>query len=114
MRDQREASSTRVARIPANVASTVALPSAPSMTVALELDLFAGPNREALAHRRPHAQLGKAVAARHGPQATHSRYSGTSQTAPSGGSVRVAENGCSCHGTASASTPPRFPTPLPP
>src|SRR5579884_1116482 len=41
-------------------------------------------------------------------------YSGTSQTAPSGGSVRVAENGCSCHGTASASTPPRLPTPLPP
>jgi len=42
------------------------------------------------------------------------RYSGTSQTAPSGGNVSVAENGCSCHGTASASTPPRLPTPLPP
>src|SRR5207245_6215682 len=41
-------------------------------------------------------------------------YSGTSQTAPRGGSVSCAENGCSCHGTASASTPPRLPTPLPP
>jgi hypothetical protein len=42
------------------------------------------------------------------------RYSGASQTAPSGGSVNVEENGCSCHGSASASTPPRLPTPLPP
>jgi len=42
------------------------------------------------------------------------RYSGASQTAPSGGNVSVAENGCSCQGTPSASTPPRLPTPLPP
>src|SRR5207248_6436472 len=40
--------------------------------------------------------------------------SGTNQTAPSGGSVTGAENGWSCHGTASASTEPRFPTPEPP
>lgn len=45
---------------------------------------------------------------------TRPGYSGASQTAPSGGSVSVAENGCSCQGTASASTPPRLPTPLPP
>src|SRR5207244_11460988 len=41
-------------------------------------------------------------------------YSGTSQTTPSGGSVRSAEKGWSCHGTASASTPPMLPTPEPP
>ena len=41
-------------------------------------------------------------------------YSGTSQTAASGGSVRSAENGWSCQGIASASTPPRLPTPEPP
>src|SRR4051812_39237520 len=41
-------------------------------------------------------------------------YSGMSQTAPSGGSVSVAENGWSWHGTGSASTPPRVPTPDPP
>ena len=55
-----------------------------------------------------------ATLSRHGTQPTHSGYSGTSQTAPSGGRVSVAENGCSCQGTASASTPPRLPTPLPP
>ena len=41
-------------------------------------------------------------------------YSGTNHTAPSGGSVTSAENGWSCQGTASASTPPRLPTPEPP
>ena len=41
-------------------------------------------------------------------------YSGTNQTAPSGGSVTSAENGWSCQGIASASTPPRLPTPEPP
>ena len=40
--------------------------------------------------------------------------SGTSQTTPSGGSVTSAENGCSCHGTGSDSTPPRLPTSDPP
>ena len=40
--------------------------------------------------------------------------SGTSQTTPSGGSVTGAENGWSCHGTASDSTPPRLPTSEPP
>ena len=39
---------------------------------------------------------------------------GTSHTTPSGGSVTSAEHGWSCHGTASASTAPRLPTPLPP
>ena len=38
-------------------------------------------------------------------------YSGTSQTAPSGGRLSSAEYGWSCHPTASASTPPRLPTP---
>jgi REP element-mobilizing transposase RayT len=40
--------------------------------------------------------------------------SGTSQTTPSGGSVTGAENGWSCQGTASDSTPPRLPTSEPP
>jgi REP-associated tyrosine transposase len=40
--------------------------------------------------------------------------SGTSHTTPSGGRVTWAENGCSCHGVASDSTPPRLPTSEPP
>jgi hypothetical protein len=39
---------------------------------------------------------------------------GTSQTTPRGGSVTSAENGCSCHGCASATTPPTFPAFEPP
>lgn len=41
-------------------------------------------------------------------------YSGRSQTTPSGGSVTSADCGWSCHGRPSATTAPRFPTPLPP
>src|SRR5581483_5057203 len=48
------------------------------------------------------------------PSAGAGAYSGTSQTAPRGGSVSDAEKGWSCQPTGSASTPPRFPTPDPP
>ena len=41
-------------------------------------------------------------------------FSGTSQRTLSGGRVTSAENGCSCHGRASHSTPPRLPTSEPP
>ncbi len=37
-----------------------------------------------------------------------------SQTVPSGGTRRVAEAGCPCHGSPAASMPPKLPTPLPP
>ena len=40
--------------------------------------------------------------------------SGTSQIAPSGGSVISAENAWLCHGIGSASTPPRLPVSVPP
>ena len=39
-------------------------------------------------------------------QSRHRTLSGDEPDTPSGGSVSSAEHGCSCHGTASASTPP--------
>jgi hypothetical protein len=36
------------------------------------------------------------------------------QTAPSGGTASVAEKGCPCQGSSTASTPPKLPTPEPP
>ena len=42
------------------------------------------------------------------------RASGTSQTTPSGGSDTAVEHGWLCHGSGSASTPPRLPVSVPP
>src|SRR5450631_4497704 len=42
------------------------------------------------------------------------RRAGSSHTAPNGGRVSNAEYGWPCHGTSSASTDPRLPTPDPP
>ena len=68
----------------------------------------AGRRREPV-RRRDHAEPAAEL------RASRDRHaSGTSHTAPSGGSVNCAENGWSCHGKASASTPPMFPTPEPP
>src|SRR4051795_2560649 len=89
-------------------------PPEPVLAVTLQLDGLVRADGYRLGARRPDAHPHRAVAHRHSSQPTHSGYSGTSQTAPSGGRVSVAENGCSCHGTGSASTPPRLPTPLPP
>ncbi len=98
----------------------------------LERDVLAGVPADALTRaapqlqrdrpraRRPDAELDRPIAERPRSQRplpwiyrAHS-LSGTSQIAASGGSVTSADIGCSCHGTGSASTPPRLPVSDPP
>src|SRR6185369_8126025 len=81
-------------------------PPDPPLTVALELHVLVRADGHRSSARCPDAHLRRTGVYRHGSKPTHSAYSGTSQTAPSGGRVSVAEKGCSCQGTASASTPP--------
>jgi hypothetical protein len=49
-----------------------------------------------------------------GGTTTAGQSSGTSQTAPSGGTRSCVDASSPCHGTPSATTVPRFPTPEPP
>ena len=79
--------------------SPQAVPRKPSVGTASDPQLAAA--------RRP--RRGTLRRSRRGPQP-----SCTNQTAPSGGAARVAENGWPCQGSATASTPPRLPTPEPP
>ncbi|HZD09082.1 MAG TPA: hypothetical protein VE176_12580, partial [Candidatus Limnocylindrales bacterium] len=45
---------------------------------------------------------------------TPAHYSAFKNNAPSGGNLKLIDQGLLCAGCASAFTPPRFPTPLPP